>query len=93
MCGIYGFFNFGHCRLATKEELSAMGATMRHRGPDESGSHVDRGVGLGAARLSIIDLERGRQPIAIADGRIGPVTRRLSELFKALTETDGFPIL
>jgi asparagine synthase (glutamine-hydrolysing) len=44
--------------------LSAMTDTMIHRGPDDSGQHVDLSLGLGMRRLSIIDLEGGAQPIA-----------------------------
>ena len=36
---------------------------IRHRGPDDEGAYVDRNVGLGMRRLSIIDLAGGRQPI------------------------------
>src|SRR5262245_61842686 len=46
-----------------------MTATLRHRGPDESGCIVDRNVGLGHRRLSIIDLSpTGRQPLSSDDG-------------------------
>ena len=38
-------------------------APIRHRGPDESGIHVDGPLGFGHARLSIIDLSGGRQPM------------------------------
>jgi asparagine synthase (glutamine-hydrolysing) len=40
---------------------------VSHRGPDDSGFFRDRGVGLASARLSIIDLEGGRQPIGNED--------------------------
>jgi asparagine synthase (glutamine-hydrolysing) len=41
-----------------------MAASLRHRGPDESGIHVDGPVGLGHARLNIIDLACGQQPMS-----------------------------
>jgi asparagine synthase (glutamine-hydrolysing) len=41
--------------------------TLCHRGPDESGVYLDDQVGLGHARLSIIDLTSGVQPIHPAD--------------------------
>jgi asparagine synthase (glutamine-hydrolysing) len=41
--------------------------TIRHRGPDQFGVYLDRRVGLGSARLSIIDLSTGQQPIANED--------------------------
>jgi asparagine synthase (glutamine-hydrolysing) len=43
-------------------------ATIRNRGPDQFGIYVDRGVALGSARLSIIDLGNGQQPISNEDG-------------------------
>ena len=42
-------------------------ASIRHRGPDEQGMHVEPAVGLGHARLSIIDLSAGQQPMANED--------------------------
>src|SRR5438552_17776375 len=45
-----------------------MVATLRHRGPDAVGFHVDGRAGLGVARLRVIDLETGDQPIANEDG-------------------------
>jgi asparagine synthase (glutamine-hydrolysing) len=45
-------------------------ALVRHRGPDEFGIYMDEYVGLGSARLSIIDLSGGQQPISNEDGSI-----------------------
>jgi len=42
--------------------MSMIGA-LCHRGPDETGVYLDDQVGLGHARLSIIDLSSGVQPI------------------------------
>jgi len=54
--------------LADRErELRQMLAMIRHRGPDQFGIYCDQQVGLGSARLSIIDLQTGRQPIANED--------------------------
>ncbi|MCH7228878.1 asparagine synthase (glutamine-hydrolyzing) [Haloferula sp. A504] len=65
MCGIIGYIGY------TPEEvdLQRAVASLRHRGPDGSGSHVDPSerVGLGHARLSIIDLETGDQPLYADD--------------------------
>ena len=55
---------------AERAELEAMAATLEHRGPDSDGFLVDGEVGLGARRLSIIDLEGGDQPIANEDGTV-----------------------
>src|SRR5271154_5411483 len=45
-------------------------ATLRHRGPDASGIHISGAAGLAHARLSIIDLECGAQPMSTTDGRL-----------------------
>ena len=47
--------------------LERMNETLVHRGPDSGGVHVSPGAGLGARRLSIIDLAGGDQPIANED--------------------------
>ena len=47
-----------------------MVGALRHRGPDEFGLYRDRLVGLGHARLSIIDLATGQQPLCNEDGTI-----------------------
>ncbi|ODS62989.1 MAG: asparagine synthase (glutamine-hydrolyzing) [Arenimonas sp. SCN 70-307] len=66
MCGIAGFIDFAG-RLG-KPDLRSMVASLRHRGPDDEDALVIDGpatrVGLGHARLSILDLtEAGRQPM------------------------------
>ncbi len=67
MCGIAGFFGIPDWSVPTRVLLQRMISAMSHRGPDEQGIFVDDGVGLGHARLSIIDLATGRQPMANAD--------------------------
>jgi len=52
------------------EDLAAMVGALRHRGPDELGVYRDRRAGLGHARLSIIDLATGQQPLSNEDGSI-----------------------
>jgi asparagine synthase (glutamine-hydrolysing) len=47
--------------------LLKMLAMIRHRGPDQFGIYRDNQVGLGNARLSIIDLGGGQQPISNED--------------------------
>jgi asparagine synthase (glutamine-hydrolysing) len=55
--------------------LRRMLPCMVHRGPDDEGAYVDpaSGVGLGARRLSILDIAGGHQPIANEDGTIWAV--------------------
>ncbi len=47
-----------------------MVAALHHRGPDGKGTRIDGPIGLGHARLSIIDLEGGAQPLANEDESI-----------------------
>jgi len=71
MCGIAGFINFsGHDPAHTKARLKRMTDTLAHRGPDDEGFYVDDYAALGHRRLSIIDLEGGRQPMSTKDGRL-----------------------
>ena len=44
--------------------------TIAHRGPDDSGSYLRGRIGLGNRRLSIIDLQSGKQPISNEDGTV-----------------------
>lgn len=62
MCGICGIYNFDKSP-ADREVLGSMLGMIRHRGPDEYGLHLQEAVGLGHARLSIIDLSSGQQPM------------------------------
>ena len=64
-CGICGFVG-----LSDKQLLESMCGSIRHRGPDQSSTYLDRGVGLGIDRLSIIDLEGGDQPMHNEDGTV-----------------------
>ena len=47
-----------------------MAGALRHRGPDEFGLYRDRRAGLAHARLSIIDLATGQQPLSNEDGTL-----------------------
>lgn len=71
MCGIAGIVNLRDDLPAPERVLVArMVAAMRHRGPDEFGLYLDGRAGLGHARLSIVDLAGGQQPMATADGTL-----------------------
>jgi asparagine synthase (glutamine-hydrolysing) len=63
MCGIAGFSGTTGSPEEARATLETMITTLRHRGPDGFGFHVAPGVGLAHARLSIIDLATGEQPI------------------------------
>ena len=70
MCGIVGVCGLNGARPVEESTLRAMLGTIRHRGPDQFGIYLDDHVGLGNARLSIIDLSTGQQPIANEDGSL-----------------------
>jgi asparagine synthase (glutamine-hydrolysing) len=63
MCGITGIVDLRSERPPDERLLRAMNASLSHRGPDGDGFHFEPGVGLGHRRLSIIDLEGGKQPL------------------------------
>jgi asparagine synthase (glutamine-hydrolysing) len=70
MCGIAGILNFKGAEVSA-ELLQQMIQMIRHRGPDASGVYTAGQVGLGHARLSIIDLSGGQQPMSNADQSLG----------------------
>ena len=75
---------------------------MVHRGPDEEGFFTKAGVGLGARRLSIIDIEHGQQPISSEDGsmhvvsngeiynyrQLGSALRKQGHVFRTSSDTE-----
>jgi asparagine synthase (glutamine-hydrolysing) len=69
MCGIAGIFTFDQ-KIAIRPELvRKMTDAIRHRGPDDEGIYINKQIGLGHRRLSIIDLSPdGHQPMAGSDG-------------------------
>ena len=71
MCGIAGFLNCDRAEFLA-ENLNRTTGIIAHRGPDSSGIYIDdrNRVGLAHARLSIIDLCGGRQPMANEDGSL-----------------------
>ncbi len=70
MCGIAGVFHYRDPeRPIELGLLSAMTASLAHRGPDGQGVWSAPGIGLGHRRLAIIDLsDDGRQPMADSSG-------------------------
>ncbi|MGN0975219.1 MAG: asparagine synthase (glutamine-hydrolyzing), partial [Gemmiger sp.] len=70
MCGIVGFAQKNHDRTAASGVIKAMADLIAYRGPDGEGYYVDDSVALGHRRLSIIDLEGGKQPMFNEDGSL-----------------------
>ena len=73
MCGIAGFSGARIEVGDARRTLETMIHTLHHRGPDGYGFHVAPGIGLAHARLSIIDLATGDQPIRNERGDVWTV--------------------
>lgn len=70
MCGFAGYITKEGLAKNYKDDLLEMMNAIIHRGPDDSGSHIDDMAGLGFRRLSIIGIENGKQPMYNEDGSI-----------------------
>ena len=69
MCGFAGYIhNYG--TFDKEEVIHKMADRIKHRGPEDAHYYIDDGIALGFRRLSIIDLEGGRQPILNEDGSL-----------------------
>jgi asparagine synthase (glutamine-hydrolysing) len=83
VCGIAGTTG-----VDAESRTAAMLPLLRHRGPDDSGVHVDRaaGVAIGATRLSIIDVAGGHQPLSNESETVHCVLNGEIYNFRALRE-------
>lgn len=63
MCGIAGIVYRDPGQTAPPEVVARMSALIQHRGPDGDGVYVDGNVTLIHRRLSVIDIDGGRQPM------------------------------
>jgi len=84
MCGICGILERDVAKAVSRDVLRRMVARLRHRGPDDAGTFVrgerpgspevrpegPRNLGLGMARLAVIDVLGGRQPMSNEDGSV-----------------------
>lgn len=70
MCGICGLLHFDRAIPVDGAMLSEMNETLIHRGPDGGAIYVSGSFGMGHRRLSIIDLDSGKQPLANEDGTV-----------------------
>ena len=71
MCGIAGVVSLQRDLPPPElDQLTRMAGALRHRGPDEFGVYRDGRAGLAHARLSIIDLSSGQQPLSNEDGTL-----------------------
>jgi len=70
MCGITGGIGPS---APTKQLLDAQLTLLEHRGPDDSGTYVNTGIGLGMGRLAIVEIAAGKQPASDASDKINMV--------------------
>lgn len=95
MCGIVGEVGAATAPKRSEKTIRDMLGTIRHRGPDEFGIYLDDSAALGSARLSIVDLTSGQQPISTQSGRFWIVFN--GEIFnhlelRAELEATGHPL-
>src|SRR3954453_16293319 len=67
MCGIAGKVS---AAPVSEPEVLTMCNAIAHRGPDDWGTFVEGGTGLGMRRLSIVDLAGGPQRIRKEEGSV-----------------------
>ena len=67
VCGVAGIYDAR--RHVDRELLLSMAGELLHRGPDGVGLYLADGFGMVAARLAVVDLERGDQPLPTTDRR------------------------
>lgn len=68
MCGVAGILELRGNQGPSLDVLHRTIATLHHRGPDGHGVHIEGPCGLAHARLSIIDLAGGAQPMLLDEG-------------------------
>ena len=73
MCGIAGIIDLTGKRQPDPAAVQRMARALIHRGPDDEGYLIRRGLGLASRRLSIVGLGDGHQPIFNEDGSVAVV--------------------
>lgn len=69
MCGIFGSFN-AYKKETSRRVINAMGDIISYRGPDDFSVDYSQGAAMGNCRLSIIDIQSGRQPFISDDNQV-----------------------
>ncbi len=104
MCGICGIAHKIKSHRVSPSLVDSMCQTIIHRGPDDQGVFVENNIGLGARRLSILDVEDGHQPLSNEDSSVwaahnGEVyncpelrneLKKRGHIFKSNTDTEIF---
>lgn len=68
MCGIAGFISGGRNLYEKTALLDAMSATLKMRGPDDSGIYLSENAAMIHRRLAVVDVENGKQPMIYKRG-------------------------
>ena len=87
MCGISGIIDARKSSDELRHDVKRMTDAMVHRGPDDFGYYINKGIGLGMRRLSIIDLQKGNQPIHNEDKTLWIIFNGEIYNFKELRDT------
>ncbi len=86
MCGIAGIYKPQNLSDTDKNAIVSMTSMLSHRGPDDTGFYHDRFTALGHRRLSIIDIQGGKQPMHNEDKTVWVVFN--GEIFNYLELMD-----
>ncbi len=87
MCGICGKYNYINHAPVEPRLINKMCAVLHHRGPDDTGIYINKNIGLGHSRLSIIDVAGGHQPIWNEDKTCAIILNGEIYNFKELRKT------
>ena len=87
MCGITGFAERNHKAETARRIVKGMADLITYRGPDGEGYYVDDQVALGHRRLSIIDLEGGKQPMFNEDQNLAVIGQTDFQMGQGFTHT------
>ncbi len=68
VCGIAGYTKLEH--PVERGRIVRLIDSIRHRGPDQQGTHESEMCALGTARLAILDVSQGSQPMFAKDGDV-----------------------
>jgi asparagine synthase (glutamine-hydrolysing) len=99
MCSILGIFDIKSDVKDLRNQALEMSRTQRHRGPDWSGIYVNEKAILAHERLSIVDVNKGAQPLYTPDGKVAlavngeiynhkDLRKTLKDEYHFLTESD-----
>lgn len=87
MCGVFGVVRPSGITAGDRDAFGALGAMLKHRGPDGDGFITTDQALLGMHRLSIIDVDHGWQPFWSEDGQVGVLGN--GEIYNAAALHDG----